>query len=214
MNFQTFSAVFTPNPIYRYMTTSLFDFFISLQKKYKNMARYAEARAKYQASIVSGVHESLMSEHLFETGIGYAILSRKLVTEEIAVGVFRMDVFCLGVRTAYAGILEPSAYEEKIRRSGAASRLTSIHPACCRKLVEQAVDFGARLGFAPHPAYEVAGKIFGTLDAGVCPRKFTFGKNGRPTFIPRPEDGPERRLKILESLQSTCGADGFDYIKE
>ena len=196
------------------MTTSLFDFFISLQKKYKNMARYAEARAKYQASIVSGVHEALVSENLFETGIGYVILSRKLVTGEIAAGVFRVDVFCLGVRTAYAGILEKSAYEKKIKQSGISSPLISIHPACCRKLVEQTVDFAASLGFAPHREYGVACKIFGNLDAGVCPKKFKFGKNGRPTFIPRNEDNPVRRQKILELLTTICGPKGFDYIKE
>lgn len=193
---------------------TLFDFFTSLQEKYTNLLRYAEIRAKYQASVVSGVHESLVSEDLFERGVGYVIMSRKLVTGEIAAGVFRVDVFCLGVRKAYTNIMEEQVYKERIRKSGMESPLVSIHPACCRKLVEQAIDFALSLGFAPHKEYEIAAKIFGNLDAGVCPKKFEFGKNGRPTFIPAPEDSPDRRRKVLELLQSICGPKGFDYIKK
>ncbi|MDD4650116.1 MAG: hypothetical protein PHO79_08925 [Desulfoplanes sp.] len=193
---------------------TLSNFFTSLQARYTRMLRYAEIRAKYQASIVSGVHESLVSEDLFEKGIGYVIMSRKLITGEIAAGVFRVDVFCLGVRKAYANILEESVYNERIQKTGRQSPLVSIHPACCRKLVEQVTDFALSLGFAPQREYEIAGKIFGNLDAGICPKKFEFGKNGRPTFIPRPEDTPDRRKRILELLQSICGPQGFDYIKK
>lgn len=193
---------------------TLFDFFTSLQEKYTRMFRYAEIRAKYQASIVSEVHESLVSKDLFEKGVGYVIMSRKLVTGEIAAGVFWVDVFCLGVRKAYANIMEESVYNERIQKSGRQSPLVSIHPVCCRKLVEQATDFALSLGFTPHKEYEIAGKIFGDLDAGICPKKFEFGKNGRPTFIPTPEDSPDRRKRILALLQSICGANGFDYIKK
>ncbi|WP_069857682.1 hypothetical protein [Desulfoplanes formicivorans] len=185
-----------------------------LRKKYQNLIRYAETRAKYQASVVCDLHETLVSSNLFEKGIGYAIFSRKLITGEIAAGVFRLDVFCLGVRTAYANVMDEATYQERIRKTNEQAPLETIHPACCCKLVDQCVHFALNLGFGPHKEYDLARIIFGDVDPGVCPRRFTFGRNGRPTFIPRAEDDADRCQKILNLLKSICGPDGFDYIRE
>jgi hypothetical protein len=164
--------------------------------------------------VVCHLHETLVSDNLFEKGIGYAVFSRKLVTGEIAVGVFRLDVFCLGVRTAYANVLDEATYQERIGRTHEQAPLVSIHPTCCRKLVTQCVDFAQNLGFAPHKEYFLARIIFGDVDPHVCPQRFTFGRNGRPTFIPRAEDDADRCRKILTMLKTICGPDGFDYIRE
>ncbi len=192
----------------------LADTFASIRKKYQRLFRYAETRARYQASVVCDVHETLVSENLFEKGIGYAIFSRKLHSGEIAVGVFRLDVFCLGIRRAYANILTRDVYEERIQKTSQEARLVHLHPACCHKLIAQCAEFALDLGFAPHREYGLTTSIFGNTDPTVCPKEFTFGKNGRPTFIPQADDDPARCRKILDLLKTMCGPDGFDYIRE
>ena len=192
----------------------LADYFAPLHKKYQNLIRYAETRAKYQASVVCTIHETLVSDNLFDKGIGYAIISRKLVSGEIAAGVFRLDVFCLGVRRAFANVMDEATYKKRISRTDREAKLVSIHPACCAKLVGQCVDFALDLGFAPHKEYDLTRAIFGDVDPAVCPKRFTFGRNGRPAFIPQAGDDPDRCRKILDLLKNVCGVDGFDYMRD
>ena len=56
--------------------------------------------------------------------------------------------------------------------------LKEVHPACARKLVEGAEAYALDLGFYPHGDYGVAKKIFGDIDKELCPRSFTFGREG------------------------------------
>ncbi len=190
------------------------DYCTSLYNHYKNLLGYAETRAKYRASVVYKVHETLVSHNLFDQGIGYAVFSRKLGSGEIAVGVFRLDVFCLGVRRAYANVLDKDIYEERIRKTSKQAELVAIHPACCCKLVEQCVEFSLNLGLAPHKDYDLTRTIFGDVDPRVCPKGFTFGRNGRPVFIPQAGDDPAMCRKIAALLKAVCGPDGYDESRD
>jgi len=46
------------------------------------------------------VHECLMAESMFETGLGSIWISRKLANGKLSVALFLLDVFCLGVKNA------------------------------------------------------------------------------------------------------------------
>jgi hypothetical protein len=50
------------------------------------------------------------------------------------------------------------------------------------KVVEQAVQYAQGLGFAPHPDYKKAARVFGGLRAEQCSQKFTFGHKGKPLY--------------------------------
>ncbi len=46
--------------------------------------------------------------------------------------------------------------------------MTAVEPCCARKLIEQATQYAQGLGFAPHPDYKKAARVFGGLDAEQC----------------------------------------------
>ena len=158
------------------------------------------------------VHQCLMPQELFETGMGTVIVSRALPNGRIGASFFLLDVFCLGVKSAHFMAMSHEEYDYKLGEIGQNETLTPIHPACARKVVEQAEAYARDLGFAPHPDYQLAKRIMGDIDAAACPTSFTFGKDGKPFFIAGPSDTPARIEKIMATLTKRCGPDGFHYM--
>lgn len=162
-------------------------------------------------ALIAPVHESLMPQRLFAIGLGNLVVSRR-AANRVAVGVFLVDVFCLGVKDAFFDVVSLEKYQSllaSIRRDGP---YVPIHPTCARKLVEEAVGYASSLGLDPHKDYRLAKAIFGDLDASVCPTSFEFGKDGKPLFFAGPNETPKRCRQILDTLAKHCGQDGYHYI--
>jgi hypothetical protein len=153
------------------------------------------------------------TEDIWTEGLGWLWLSRQLPNGSIAIGIFLIDRYCLGVKNAHADITGRFSYESeylgKMRRK---SRMRELAPSAARKLVEGAVAYARRFGFSPHPDYHKAYPIFGDIDAGACTEEFEFGKDGKPFFIGGPNDGMKRCTEIMHMLERSCGAGNFDVL--
>ena len=157
------------------------------------------------------MHECLVSDSLFDIGIGNVIVSRKLPNGFIGAAFFLVDVFCLGVKDAFYDVLSPAEYD--FRLSGLQHEtFRAIDPTCARKLVEGAEAYARDLGFTPHADYQRARQIFGDLDATVCPTHYVFGKDGKPFFMSGPYDTPARCRRIIDTLTRHCGPEGFHFV--
>jgi hypothetical protein len=169
--------------------------------------------AKQLAVIESSpIHECLMPAGLFEIGIGNVIVSRKLPSGDIGASFFLVDVFCLGVKNAFFQVMTETEYLRQVGRLGGEEELGSVDPSCARKLVENAKGYAKQIGFDPHPDYRSARKIFGDIDAAICPTDFTFGKDGMPFFVSGPNDTPAKCRKIIGTLSRRFGPDGFHFL--
>jgi len=149
------------------------------QKKKKRILSGNEARA----SLTSGhkalscwkfpVHECLVPEGLFETGLGTVIWTRRTPHGWIAISAFIIDVFCLGVKNALFNISSEQDYESRVKpkltKTHGHKAFQNIHPTCARKLVEGAIGYAEKLGFSPHRDYQNAKGIFGDVDGHACP---------------------------------------------
>jgi hypothetical protein len=158
------------------------------------------------------VHECLAPVALFETGIGSVALSRSLPNGNIAVSVFLLDVWCLGVKNAFVKVLNTSEYRTLIERIAAREALTPFEAPCLRKLVEGAEAYAADLGFTPHPDYQISRGIFGDIDSTACPTEFQFGKDGKPYYVTGPYETLAMATGIVDKLRQRCGPDGFDSL--
>jgi hypothetical protein len=156
--------------------------------------------------------ECLMTEEIFDSGMGQVIVSRTTGSGVVAAGIFLLDVFCLGVKDAFPMLQPRATYENLVRQTDHQSPLVQIEPACARKLVEDAVVYARDLGFEPHDNYRVARKVLQDIDATVCEELFTFGKDGKPFFISGPNDSEQRSRQIIETLERRCGADGYHHL--
>jgi len=128
----------------------------------------------------------------------------------VEAGVFLLDVWCLGVKSAFYATFDRDAYVRDFR-ADYISRfdMVNLEPACARKLVEQARDYALDLGFAPHPDAKQAARVFGGISAAECTSSFTFGHEGKPHYFAGPRATAEQSRRIVLQLAKRCGAGNF-----
>ena len=158
-------------------------------------------------------HEAIRPSSLFTDGIGWVVIARfKSRGERVEVGVFLVDVFCLGVKLAVYESTVAADYRIRVRDHYMKEfPMVETSPACARKLVERAVEYARDLGFVPHADYRKAARVFGGLVAGECPDEFTFGHQGKPFYRRGPRETEAEALEIVRHLHRRCGAGNYDY---
>lgn len=187
----------------------------ALQKKRtKKATKRKETRKNTCAAANSQAIEWLNATHapiadvyvpdqLFDNGIGSIWFSRLLDDGRYALSVFLLDTFCLGVKGAMYGILEPERYRVNMENFLHISEeeFTPQSPEHVRKLVESAIDYAESFGLKPHKDYEVAKLIFGDVEASDSDAEFRFGRDGQPVYIPGPGDSPTEQRRIIQQLE-------------
>jgi hypothetical protein len=159
------------------------------------------------------VLDSRVSEDFWDKGIGQVMLSRQLPDGSVAVGVFLVDRYCLGVKDAFANIVGAFTYESKfVREMGTRFSWRDVSPATVRKLVDEAIAYAAGFGISPHPDYHKVKPILNGIDASESTETFEWGQGGKPFFVAGPHDTPERCRQIMALLTHSRGPDGFHYI--
>lgn len=153
-------------------------------------------------------------DELWISGMGNVLVSRRLPNGDIAVGMFLIDRYCLGVKDAMWHTMSPADYRgEFLHRLEEAGRRFDIAPEYARKIVEGAVEYARGLGFAPHRDYHKAKRIFGRIDASASSEEIAFGnEEGRPMYIRGPNDSELRVRQIIDTLKACCGEDNFDIV--
>jgi hypothetical protein len=192
------------------------------RKRQKQMERRAAKRKTKHHAIVreksAGLSErlaaaenypivdSLATVDVWDQGLGWICLSREMPNGGVAYGIFLVDRYCLGVKNAMAGISSRFDYDSKIlQKMNRSFRSEKLTPATARRFVESAVAYARSLGFPPHPDYQRAKLIFGSIDPSEATEELEFGKDGKPLFISGPNDGQARCRQILATLARSCG---------
>ena len=185
------------------------------QKRKATVKQTTPSMKKAKAYASYPIHECLIPDDLFNSGIGELVVTRRIPNGNIAMSAFVIDVFCLGVKDAMFMVLPENEYEHKIkgRMSATGGRgFEKLHQSCAKKLLDGVVNYAKELGFNPHPDYKNANEIFGNIDASVCPVKYTYGKDGKPFYMSGPYESPTDIQKIIDTLTKKCGAGGFNTI--
>jgi hypothetical protein len=195
------------------------------QRKLERRANKRKEKKHYHFTAPAGLVQQLTAStkyppldtwigaDLWSQGLGWVLFSRQLPSGSIAVVVFLVDRYCLGVKDAMAAIVSRFEYESDfVGRIRSMGEVQDVSPATARMLVEQAVAYAQSLGLHPHPDYHKVKAIFGDVDASASAETFEFGKNGKPLFISGPNDTPQRCRQIISALTRTCGEGGFHFI--
>lgn len=192
---------------------------LALKKSKRNEERRTIARAE-SSGIAGGmalasrwpVVQARVSATLWTQGIGYAVLVRRGPGGLTAMGLFLLDVYCLGVKDVVARVAPDYAISASLARmSDNGCRWIDVSPEHVRKLVEGTMGYALSLGLAPHRDCAAALSIFGDLESSKCATEFTFGFEGQPHFIAGPYDRQARIVEVINTLRRTCGPDGFHY---
>jgi len=145
------------------------------------------------------------------TGMGTVWVSRRAPNGHIAVAIFLIDSYCLGVKDTAGLYRTPSDYAEIFERTTSHQEMEPARPEVARGLVEAAVDYAASLGFAPHIDYRKLQPIWGNIEAASVEGEFEFGSDGKPTYVNGPNDDPARQQLILKTLKQNVGEGNFHF---
>jgi hypothetical protein len=147
-----------------------------------------------------------IGDSLESQGLGPVGLSRVFPNGQVAVALFLVDRFCLGVKDAFEEVLSRADYDNKyVRRMATQSPAHSVKPAEARKLLEEAVAYARGLGLAPHPDYARAMLLFGDVNPAESDATFEFGKDGKPFFISGPTTRPSAAGRSSRPSKTAAG---------
>jgi len=164
---------------------------------------------EFELAARAPIYRCYVADEVFDEGLGYVVVSRRS-GDQVAAGVFLVDVYCLGVKDAMAMLKPLEFFDDFI--ANLPMRMKAVEPAYAKKLVEDAIAYARDLGFEPHPDYKLPRKILDDIDVSECSAEFTFGKDGKPFFVSGPYDSAARTKHIIDTLQRRCGPDGYHYL--
>ena len=157
--------------------------------------------------------DTRISHGLSEQGIASAYIARRGPYDQVVGVVFLVDAYCLGVKDVSVFYGPETRWNEIMRQQVEnGNRLYPIAPEALRKLVEGSVAYAKSFGIDPHRDWIKASPIFGDIDASKSLVEFTYGKNGKPTYVSGPYDSPERIKQIMHALAQHAGEGNFDFI--
>lgn len=136
------------------------------------------------------IRHCLVPATLFDSGIGTVILARGMATNHLAVGVFLVDTWCLGIKDTFFRPVDAEMFAKMIAGLGDAARLESVDPSYARKLLRDAAAWAASIGFSPHRDFAAVEQLFGDVRADACDATFQFGREGKPFYLPGPNESP------------------------
>lgn len=157
------------------------------------------------------VQHCYLTETVFEFGMGTLVLARGASSHHLALSSFLVDVFCLGIKDVMFEPVEREVFEMYMDATGAGSPMVSVDPSYARKLLRDLAAWSQSIGFAPHRDFAAVERIFGEVSADACDAVFRFGRDGKPVYIPGPNDTASLIRRRVEQLQKHLGDGGFDF---
>lgn len=127
-----------------------------------------------------------------------------------AIGVFLVDLGCLGIKNAFARITTRAERQELVARIQQTAQLSEVSPDLALKVICEATAYAADLGFDPHPDAAAALPLLHDADPSAAAEQIPLGgPEGKPLYIAGPHDDPDR---ILHQLEARLGRDAFHYM--
>ena len=178
--------------------------------------RRAEAlEASLPARVLRAAHAPIqhcfLTESVFDLGMGTLVLARGATPHHIAFGSFLIDVFCLGVKDVMFESAESEVFEMYMEVADAGSPMVSVDPSYARKLLRDLAAWSQSIGFAPQRDFAAVERIFGDVSPDASEAVYQFGRDGRPVYIPGPNDTAALIRRRVEQLQKYLGDDGSGF---
>jgi hypothetical protein len=157
------------------------------------------------------VRHCFLTESVFDIGMGTLVLARGATPHHVALGSFLIDVFCLGIKDVMFESVESEVFEMYMDATDAGSPMVSVDPSYARKLLRDLAAWSQSIGFAPHRDFAAVERVFGDVSADASDAVFRFGRDGKPVYIPGPNDTAPLIQRRIQQLQKYLGDDGFGF---
>ena len=148
-----------------------------------------------------------------ERGAAVVVLARTNSSDNIVFGEYVVDYLCTGIKdTAFATNVSPEVFDNEVipRLYGGIPPITAA-VELVHEIVWGAVEYAETLGLRPPSAFRQSQRILEAPDALSRPDVVVFGYQGRPAYVPAPQDN---QAAIITRLIDSVGLGNFYYIPQ
>ena len=192
----------------------------ALQKKRakKKSKRQIKAPHSFSSSTINYSHwpvgDCWVPNGLWAAGIGHVIVTRANDQGSIAIGLYLIDTFCLGVKDCFVRLGNEGDYQSLLENTqGICGELECVTPSYASTLIQKAVEYADKAGFKPHSDYLKAKKLLNGIPIDEN-QKFDFGRDGKPLYIQGPHETQADVRRIMKTLEQNNGAENYDFMIE
>jgi hypothetical protein len=149
-----------------------------------------------------------------EAGITPVVVAREQEPGRVMIGVYMVDLFCLGVKDVFTRTdYTLSRFERDLPElcSGAPQKC-SVELA--HEVIYGALEYAEKIGFQPHSDFkrQMADLLLDPPDAHPRVDHVRFGKDGQPFFVAGPYDDKYKISKVINTLRRTCGEGNYQVL--
>ncbi len=184
------------------------------RKKHKKNVQILLSPEKYIRSRCRSIPfgECYINNDWREDGLAQVFIARKHSNDNLTVGIYLVDVFCLGVKdTFYRFNISTIEYDDFIENVSKDVNLVPVDYLLAHNIIYGAIGFAEDFGFSPHKEFTKTTQfVLEEDDEDVELIDLEFGKNGKPFLIVQDEN--ESYKGYLRILEETAGHGNFEYL--
>lgn len=146
-----------------------------------------------------------------ESGLSPIIITRVRPSGNLAIGIFLVDTFCIGVKDAtYYANMSQIDFKKLIERYESRLGLEEISYDEAHNIIYGAIEFAREGGIEPAKDFKTAGFILEEDTDDIPLIEYEFGKNGKHFLVVKSD---RSEMPYYHRLKRTLG-DDFKYVME
>ena len=154
--------------------------------------------------------ECLINTDWQDKGMAHIYLSRRQPNNKLILGVYLVDIFCLGLKNTFSNASMSIEEYQKLKLSlFEETAISSYSPAKAYRIIIGAIEYAKKIGFKPQQDFDLSQYVLEGLKNNDYDLTLEFGKDGKPFYIAGPDDDFEA---IIETLRKNVGEDNFHFI--
>ena len=159
------------------------------------------------------IYERLINPNWREMGQARIIISRKMPNNNLTVGVYLVDLYCLGLKDTFYDVdLHQLRYESELKAQAYPDKpAEECDLNLAHSIIYGSIHYAKKLGFSPQKDFKLSQYLLEPEQNIELRSDIQFGLEGRPFYVRGPYDDMEQ---IIRTLEKTVGDGGFSVMCE
>jgi hypothetical protein len=162
------------------------------------------------------VYECWTNNNWKEKGMANIMVARKHNNGNITMGMYLVDLRCLGVKAANSKFnISELEYREILEHANNTMEMEAVSYVLAHNIVFAAISFAEEFGFKPHRDFtEVAQYILEEDTEEIELMDIECGIDGKPQYIKGPHESGTYATQIIAQLERTAGPGNYSFMNE
>lgn len=161
------------------------------------------------------LYECIINEDWKESGLCHIIVSRKHSNGNITLGMYLVDLNCLGIKDAdYNFNIYEHEYLDILSQSADTMKMIKITYTLAHNIIFAGIEFAEEYGFKPCKAFNVAQYILEEDTEDIELIDIKCGIDGKPAYMRGPFDDDAKVVRIIAQLDKSAGQGNYIFMSD